>query len=379
MRIAIDCADLDHTRIDGTRVYIKNILNWLGKIDRESQFFLYHQKDFNPMLAPKMYDNYVERKIPYPFWWTQTRLPYEIMRDKPAILWMPIQQLPYLLKGKVKSVITIHDLAFKIFPDHFTFSDRFKLNLFSDYAVKNADKIIAVSESTKKDILKFYPKIDEKKVKVIHHGIERGGNEKDIHLPNLPGNLGKPRTAMVLGRLTNFLLYVGAIQPRKNLIVLVEAFEKIKRKNKFEDLKLVIVGEPAWMAEKILARMKESVFSKDIILTGKLGFEETKRLYEKAKIFVFPSLYEGFGIPVLEAWSAGTAVIVANNSSLEEIGKNAVEKFDEKSSDELVEKIDLLLSDENYRMELAERGQRELENYSWEKSARETLEFLKTS
>ncbi len=135
MKIAIDCADLDHRRIDGTRVYIKNILNFLGKLDSQSQFFLYHKKNFNPILQPKFFKNYIDRKIPYSFFWTQTRLGFELRKDVPDVCWMPIQQIPLIGPSKTKYVITIHDLAFKIFPKHFPFWDQIKLNLFTSSAI----------------------------------------------------------------------------------------------------------------------------------------------------------------------------------------------------------------------------------------------------
>ena len=177
MKIAIDCADLDYSRIDGTRVYIKELLNWFGKIDQEDDFFLFHKKDFNPLLAPKKFANFHEQKIPYPIWWTQTRFAYELRMLKPDVCWMPIQQLPIIGPKETKYVVTIHDLAFKYFPDHFPRKDVIKHNFFANHAVKNADTIIAISESTKKDILKFYPKVSEEKIKVVHHGF----NEKTIH------------------------------------------------------------------------------------------------------------------------------------------------------------------------------------------------------
>ncbi|MDA3814818.1 MAG: glycosyltransferase [Patescibacteria group bacterium] len=168
-KIAIDCADLDELRIDGTRVYIKNLLNYFGELDQSSQFFLYHRKDFNPLLKPRLFQNYIDRKIPYRFAWTQTRLSYELMQDRPNVCWMPIQQIPFLASKKIKTVVTVHDLAFKIFPESFDYWRLKKLNFFHDSAVRRADKIIAISESTKKDLLKFHPQLDEQKIEVVYH------------------------------------------------------------------------------------------------------------------------------------------------------------------------------------------------------------------
>lgn len=418
MKIAIDCADLDHSRIDGTRVYIKNVLNWLGKVSPEDQFFLFHQREFNPMLAPNFLSNYFDRKTPYKLSWTQTRFAYELLQLKPDVCWMPIQQMPYLINKKIKTVVTIHDLAFKIFPENFPKKDRFKLNLFTDYAVKNADKIIAVSQSTKSDIIKFYPKINPDKIRVVYHGVNvnklqitnnkhqinsklKIKNSSAITPSNSPlhkgeKNADKERTeSRVLGtplQNINYILYLGAIQPRKDLITLVEGFEGLKfqenqpypspplskGRGPMGDLKLIIAGESAWQSEETLERIKKSKFSEDIILTGKVSFEEAEELYQKAAVFVFPSLYEGFGMPVLEAWSNNAPVVVANNSSLKEIGGEAVLKFETGNSQELAEKIEKILKDDKIKQNLINKGLERLKMFSWEKCAAETLEVLKS-
>jgi glycosyltransferase involved in cell wall biosynthesis len=370
MRIAIDCADLDHQRIDGTRVYIKNLLTYFGKLDRQSEFLLYHQKNFNPTLKPPIFPNYVERKIPYSFWWTQTRLAFELKKDRANVLWMPIQQLPYLIeKSRTRKIITIHDLAFKLFPEQFTSIDRFKLNLFTDYAVKRSDIIIAVSISTKKDILRFYPNISESKIKVIYHGVDKEKFKIQSLNYQIRSKLKIPHS--------QFILYLGAIQPRKNLGVLIEAFEKIKKEKDRKALKLVLAGGSAWMAEETLKKAKGSEFAQDIFLLGQVSFEEAVELYNSAEIFVLPSLYEGFGMPILEAWASGLPIIVSDNSSLAEIGAQASEKFKAEDVNELVFKIKLLLDNKERRTKLVRKGYERLKDFSWEQCARETLAEIK--
>lgn len=369
MQIAINCADLDHSRIDGTRVYIKQCLDRFGSLDNYSVFHLYHKTEFNPELKPKLYPNYKNKSIPYAFWWTQTRFGYEINFTLPDVCWMPIQQVPFLRDKRTKIVVTIHDLAFKYFPRHFTFWDRRKLDFFTETAVKRADKIIAVSKSTKEDILKFYPKTDPKKITVIYHGVDKEFFSKKQSPQAIKKVLGKYKIKK------EFLLYVGALQPRKNLEVLIEAFEKLKKKG--QDLQLVLVGEPAWKSERIISKVEKSEFRKDIILTGKVAFQDLPIFYQEARVFVFPSLYEGFGIPVLEAWASGTPTIVADNSSLREIGQDAVLKFESSSSNDLLEKIEILLKRDIIREEIVKKGKKYLENFSWDRCAKKTLDFLK--
>lgn len=370
MKIAINCADLDHSRIDGTRVYIKKCLDYFGEFDQDTTFNLYHKKEFNPELKPKMFSNYKNQVIPYPIAWVQTRFGFEINHSLPDVCWMPFQQVPFLADKKTKIVITVHDLAFKYFPQHFPLLDKIKLDFFTETAVKRADKIIAVSETTKKDILKFYPKTPESKIKVIYHGIDEKEFNKKYSAQKVKQilknhNIIKP-----------YLLYVGALQPRKGLENLVEAFEKLKKEKK-QDLQLVLVGSPAWKSSGILKRIKNSEFKNDIILTGKVDFYNLPLFYQQAEIFVFPSLYEGFGIPILEAWVSGVPVIIADNSSLKEIGGSAVLKFKTADSQDLTEKVNNLLKCATIKEELIVKGKEEVEKFSWIKTAQETLTFIK--
>ena len=371
MKIAIQAADLDSQRIDGTRVYILNLLKIFGKLDKSSRFLIYHKKDFNPELAPPKFPNYkIIQKNSFCIW-TQTRFAYELWKDKPDVLWMPMQAMPIIRRRNLKTVITVHDLAFKIFPDQFTASDLRRLNFYANYAIKNASKIIAVSESTKRDVLKFYPEIREDKIKVIYHGFDsnifgKKYNKEEIKEANTRYKIPD----------TRYLLYVGAIQPRKNLITLVEAFEKIKEKN--NNLKLVLVGKSAWMADKILKRIENSKFKEDIILTGQIEFDNLGKIYQGASAFVFPSLYEGFGIPIVEAFASNVPVVCAKNSSLPEVGGDAVLYFEDNNTEDLAGKIEKILGDEELKKDLIARGLKQLQKFCWEKCARETLEYIKS-
>ena len=368
MKIAVDCADLDYNRIDGTRVYIKNLLNYFGSLDPESDFLLYHKENFNKLLKPIMFDNYQERKIPYPLWWTQTRFAFELRKDLPDVCWMPIQQIPFIGPRQTKYVVTIHDLAFKIFQDHFPKKDYLKLNFFTETAIKRADAIIAISESTKKDVLKFFPRAKESKISVIHHGFDEKNFTSEF------GQEEKQKILKEYGLTANeYILYVGAIQPRKNLLTLLSAFEKIKQDNRHKKLKFVCVGEPAWLSEKIITEFDQSPFNDDIVLTGKVDFSDLACLYKEALVFVYPSLYEGFGIPILEAFASKTPVICANNSSLTEVGDDAVLLFESKNIRDLTDKLQKVLTNDILRKRMIEKGSKRSKMFSWRKCAQQTL------
>jgi len=369
MKIAIQAADLDAKRIDGTRVYIWNLLKNFGKLAKTDDFFVYHRSDFNPELVPPQFGNYKIKKIPLSLSWTQLRFALEIWKDCPDVLWMPMQTLPFIRKRKLKTIVTIHDLAFKYFPRFFPQKDLHRLNFFSDYAIKNSDKIIAVSESTKNDILKFYPEIKKEKIKVIYHGFDEA-NFSNVR------NLEKEQELLQkFGIAKDYILYVGAIQPRKNLIILIRAFERIKKENM--NLQLVLAGENAWLSDGILDAINGSDFRDDIKITHRLSFEDVGNLMRGAKVFVFPSLYEGFGLPILEAFASHVPVIAANNSSLTEVGGEGALYFDATNENELADKIKRVLIEEKLRNDLIQKGTEQLKSFSWIKCARETLEYLK--
>lgn len=372
MRIAIQAADLDADRIDGTRVYILNLLRRFGSITPQDDFYIYHKNEFNPELVPPNFSNYKIKKINFPFLWTQARFAWELLKNKPDVLWMPMHNIPLMRSRKMKTVVTVHDLAYKYFPDYFPRRDLFLLNMLGDMAIKNASKLIAISESTKRDILKFYPSVKEEKIKVIHHGFDADLFQKNISNEEI----NKQLTTHNLQR-KNYILYSGAIQPRKNLERLIEAFE-IFKKNTASDMKLVLAGEKAWLWENITDKAENSPFKGDIIITGKLKFGDLSALTRLAGIYVYPSLYEGFGLPVLEAFASKVPVIAARNSSLPEVGGDAALYFDSSSAEDLAEKLELVLSREELKNEIIAKGLEQIKNFSWEKCANETLDWMKS-
>jgi len=383
MKIAININELTLRQNTGVKVYTREIVRALGRVDKENEYILYIKSLSKTELSSEAselssvldsdFDRFKKFKIQNskfnkPFW-TYLKLPQEIKKNQPDILFMPIQTVPFFKKPKnMKVVVTVHDLAFLLFPDHFTKKDRFLLNFHTKRAVRIADKIITPSEATKKDIVRFYG-INEDKIKVVWHGVEARHCLVSITTATKLAN--KP-----------YILFVGSIQPRKNITGLIEAFEKIKENSPnplFQirnNVKLVICGGRGWMAEEIYKRAKESKFSDDIIFTGSVSDEERDEFYKNALIFALPSFYEGFGLPVLEAMSYGVPCIVGNNSSLSEIvGDNAL-LVDANSSGDIAEKINLLLSNSELRKDLSRRGIENVEKFSWNKAAEKTLEVF---
>lgn len=369
MHIAIQASDLDHARIDGTRVYLFELLKRFGQLNTSDTFHLYHKGTFNPLLTPPAFPNYNAVALPFPKAWMQTRFAWEMFREKPEKLFLPIQAAPAVFPSSVEVTATIHDLAWKRFPETFPWQDRLKLNFMLSTVVRQADKLIAVSHSTKRDLLEFFPHLPESKIKVIHHGFDGEFFGKRLSLNDLSEKLKSYHLSV-----SNYFLYVGALQPRKNLVRLIEAFNLVKPK--CPEMKLVLAGEAAWLADGILEVREHSPYRDDIILTGRVSFDNLRALYQGARAFVFPSLYEGFGLPLLEAFVSGTPVLTARNSSLTEVAGEAALYCEAENESSIAEGMKALWQNETLRGSLVQKGTERLDQFSWDKCARETLEYI---
>ncbi len=363
MKIVIHASELNEVRIDGTRIYLSELLKRFYRFSNHG-YTLYHKGEINPVfnIPNEKYNLKKLQKVPM---WTQSIFAYNLFGDKQDLVWMPVQNLPRIRPKKIKSVVTIHDLAFKKYPHMFLPQDTKKLNFHTDYAVKNATHLIAVSSATKKDLLKYYPKLKEENISIIHHGFDA----KDWRIDE---NSAKKQEIFDKFKITKkFVVYVGAVQPRKNLIVLIEAFEALKKKK--YDLQLVCVGADAWKAEETHERALKSKYREDMIFTGGVSFLELKVLLSSGEVFVLPSIHEGFGLPILEAFACETPVIASNSGSLPEVVGSAGELFNPKDSSELEEKLEKILNSQELREKLIKMGIQRLENFSWDESTKKTI------
>lgn len=368
MRIAIQAADLDAARIDGTRVYLAELLARFGTLAKKDRFELYHRMAFNPELAPPELRNYSVRTLPKFPAWMQTRFAYEMFRSDPDVIFFPVQAVPYALPRRAQVVFTVHDLAFLHFPETFPASHRLKLSLFLERAIRRAERIIAVSEATKRDLLATFPAISPERVRVIHHGY------RALDVPVLPDVENRILADHGLTR-GSYVLYVGALQPRKNLVRLIEAFEVLA--DNHPETRLVLAGEEAWLSGPTVAAARSSHRRESIVRTGRVDKRTLGVLYRNARVFAFPSLYEGFGLPILEAFAARVPVLTADNSSLPEVGGDAALYCDAKDTTDIAEKLDRLWEDEPLRRSLVLRGEERLRMFSWDRAANETLAWIK--
>lgn len=368
MEIAVHAAELDEARIDGTRVYLSELLRRLDDPASGDTWHLYHRRAWNPLLCPPPRNGYREHLLPGTYHWTQTRFTWAARKLRPATVFMPIQVLPYGLPQTARTVVTIHDLAFKYYPETFPSRDARRLSWFTDEAVRRADRLIAVTEATKRDLLRSYAGLDEEKIRVIRHGFDPARFDPE------PG----PEDGRILrgyGLVSRrYALFVGAIQPRKNIGGLLDAFARVRER--IPEMRLVIVGARAWLWQGIERAVSEHRFRDDIVMAGAVRPEDLPVFYRHARMFVYPSFYEGFGLPILEAMACGTPVITSDNSSLPEVGGDAALYVDPRDADVLAERMEKLWTDDVFAETLRTRGFSRTRDFSWDAAARETRDWI---
>lgn len=268
-------------------------------------------------------------------------------------------------------VITFHDLSFQYYPEFFSFRKRWwHFSMAIKNQAKKADKIIAVSQSTKSDLVDLW-KINPEKIFVVHSGVSenfkpRQKNDPDVvrvrekyHLPD------------------NFILYIGTIEPRKNIVGIIRAFEKIAGEFSCENLHLVIAGRLGWLFDDILKTASASKYREKIIFPGFINDEDKPFVYNLANIFIYPSFFEGFGFPPLEAMASGVPVITSNSSSLPEVVGGSGILIDPYRFDEIASAMEFILKDEHLKDELIKKGLNRAKEFSWKKTAEQTLEVFK--
>ena len=342
LKAIIDCEILRNQET-GVEKYTKELIRHLdGKVDLK----LLHNSYVSHPLFSKYFTICLKRKkFPFCRSFYALFMPPKILGD---ILHAPTPVTPFWGKPKCKLVITVHDLTPLIFPQYHNWRRRIFFGLFLKHTISISDAIIVDSQSTKKDVATFFS-TPENKLNVVH--LASNMKAKHAQLPSKYGIEG------------DYLLYVGTVEPRKNLLRLIEAFNQLDQK-----LKLVIVGVSGW-DNKAVYKTKNP----NIIFTGYVPEEDLPVFYCNAKLFVYPSLYEGFGFPILEAMNCGCPVITSNVSSMPEVAGDAALLVDPCNVGEIKSAVQRLLSDAKLRKRLIDKGIRQASRFSWEKTANETI------
>ena len=373
MLIGIDGNEANVKNRVGSNVYafqlLWNIFNIQRKSEKKIRFKIYLKKKPLGDLPEK--GDWWQYKILKPSaLFTQLRLPLQLYleKKKPDVFFTPGHYAPRV--SPVPTVISIMDLAFLRFPGQFRRKDLYQLINWTKYSVNNASHIFTISEFSKKEIIYFY-NYPKEKITVTYPGT----NNSELQNPK-----SKTKIKNLKLKIKNYFLYIGTLQPRKNLITLIEAFKKINssQNSELSKLKLVIVGKKGWMYEEIFGKVKQLRLEDKVIFTGFVSEEEKTALLKNAIAYVLPSLYEGFGIPVIEAMQAGCPVVISRNSSLPEVGGEAAEyiqnpqKVD--SIQKSMQKMVKLAPEE--RNKLIKKGYSQAQKFSWERCAKKTLEIL---
>lgn len=403
MKIGIDASRANREFKTGTEWYSYYLIKNLIEIDKENKYILYSDKPLSEDFLQDLNlenNKHVKVKIlkwPFKFFWTLGRLSLEMIFSRPDILFVPAHVMPLFFPKK--SITTIHDVAFvgneclyekevvdfesnllkKIVKFFISILTRGKcelrasdyLNWSTRFALKRVKKVISVSNFTKKEILSNY-KINPDKIAVVYNGFN-----SDLYKKIEDKNI-LSRTLFDYGLDNPYFLYVGRIEKKKNISLLISAFNLYKENNKESREKLVLVGNIGFGYDEIKYMISEFDLFRDIVMLGWVEEKDMPYIFNGAKAFIFPSLHEGFGIPILQSMACGVPVIASDISVLKEVGGESPLFFNPKNAEDLCSKMELVVSDEKKVAEMIKLGFLRAENFSWKKCAEETLKEIKS-
>jgi glycosyltransferase involved in cell wall biosynthesis len=359
MRVAIDTRKIHDF---GIGTYIRNLLRQLARIDRDTEYVLLcREPDLG--IAAQLGPNFRSVREPSPNYSLreQVHVPWVLRRERPDVYHAPHYVLPAAVR--CRSVVTIHDCIHLMFPQYLPNRAAYAYVRASMWAAaRRSDRILTVSEASKRDILSHFG-IKPEKIVVVYNAI-------DEHFSATPSeeHVARIRERFQLDH--KFVLYVGNIKPHKNLVRLIEAFSELRRTH--DDLKLLIIGDEISKLPALRRAVHRHKLHKYVRFLGYLKDDTLTVLYRLASVFVFPSLYEGFGLPPLEAMASGTPVVTSNVSSLPEVTGDAAVLVDPYDVDSIGNGIRRILDDPRLAEELRLKGLKRAREFSWERSVEKT-------
>jgi len=397
MIIGIDASRANKKEKTGTEWYSYHVIEEIKKIaDPNDQFILYTKKPIQGTLKnlPNNFQNKI-LKWPPKFLWTQIRLSIEMFINPPDVLFVSAHTIP-LIHPK-KTITTLHDIGFEKFPELYSSSrigykntiwkviigfvvKIITLGRYSNteldyhrwsarFAVKHAKKIITVSNFSKQEIIKAY-KANSEDVEVVYSGYEKNSYRVIEDAQSINATLNKFNIAKP------YFLYIGRLENKKNIVRLVESFG-IFKKDSVNDYKLVLVGNQGFGFDDVKQKIQEYNLIDSIIFPGWISDNELPNLINGAEIFVFPSLYEGFGIPILEAMACGTPVITSNITAMPEIAKNAAMLINPYNAKEIAYALNKIITDDLYKQSIISRGLSHVKSFSWSNCASKTYRIIR--
>ncbi len=365
MRIAIIADALDF-QYAGIRIYTRELIRALGKVAGDR-----HEILIVRAFEGKEFENVRELVLPvlqipgYQVYRLNVQIPLALRKLRPDVVIEPRHVGPFNLPRKVLRATVIHDLTWKLFPEYHIWLSQRLQRAIVPWALRKTDLIIANSKHTEQDIRRHYP-FTAQKTRTIYPGRE------SLFTPTKePGlleqyHIGQP-----------YFLYLGTLEPRKNLVRLVEAYNLFRSWSSYAH-QLVLVGKLGWKAQELLEAIDNSPYRKDIIQTGFVTAAHLPVLYTMAEAFVYPSLYEGFGFPVLEAFCCQTPVLCSDRSSLPEVAGDAALFFDPLKPASIAARLLEIVQSPHLQAELVARGSKRALCFSWEIAARQLLQELET-
>lgn len=385
MRIGIDARSIlnpEKNPAIGVGHYTYQLIRHLLKLDQRNQYELFfdyrvRQKDVKKFSKPNVkvkYFPWSDYKKYLPGAYSEILGLATLSRKNFDVLHItsPDARVPLGYRGKV--VCTFQDLAVYKFSKHFPQAKRIKAKYNRHAMATRADKLIAVSENTKKDLVELFS-VPQEKISVVHNAID------ERFFQNIPLNDSQIKEDLKdhFRIEKDYILFVGTLEPIKNITRLIHAFkifkERDKKNSNGKDYQLILAGKKGWLTNEYLQTVKDCGLEKDVKFLGYVEGEDLKKLMKGTKLFVMPSLYEGFGMTVLEAMACKTPSLVSNIDPLKQIAGNAVEYVDPYDIEEIAAKIERLIENDQRKNELIQLGFERARNFSWEKCARKTLEI----
>jgi glycosyltransferase involved in cell wall biosynthesis len=362
MIIAVNTRFLLMNQLEGFGYFTKEVLAILTKRHAEHQFHFFFDRPFSRefLFSANVTGHVLSPPARHPLlwkYWYDVKVPLQLKKLKADVFLSPDGQCS--LTTGVPQCLVVHDLGFLHYPEGYQKSHLAYYKHYTPKFIRKAKAIATVSQFSKKDIIHQY-KTPAEKITVVYNGV------KPVFTPTPFDEQMSVKEAYTGG--AEFFLYAGAIQPRKNLINLLKAFSIFKRRMQ-SGMKLVLTGRLAWKNDEFLTLLKTYKYKDDVVLTGYLEEKELARLTAAAYAAAYPSLFEGFGVPVLEAMRCGVPALTSKDSSMEEISEGAALYFDPANVDDMGYKLMFIYKNEGERKELIEKGKAVAANYTWQRTA----------
>ena len=371
MRIGIDASRAFLKERTGIEEYSYQVVKILrGRLENHQVVLYLRNGQAVDFELPK---NWRIKFINWPYFWTQIGLALEMLFHPVDVLFVPSHVVP--LVHPARTVVTVHGLEYEVLPEAYSAWEKLYMRLSIKKSCRAASHIIAVSENTRKDLMRLY-KVPSDKIRVIYEGAANRNFQFPISNfqsnPNDQISNSKIETSLENSK---FLLFVGRLEERKNITGIMRAFEILKERDHIPH-QLVLAGKWGYGERMICEEMANGKYRPDILCLGYVSEEEKYALLERADVFLFPTFYEGFGLPILEAQSVGTPVVTSNVSSLPEVGGESAVYCDPAEPVSIAEAIHSIISNPTQKNDIIKKGLENVKRFSWDKCAKEITEIL---